>query len=337
MLHSLAAVTLLSLALVPAWADEPWTVDDQGRVRIRAREIPTELRNAWPPEWEDEFIERTNQSLRASDVKPGKYGGTFFENEKASYPAAFIGLLKGQRNEALKFLQQEDDAAWSKKLTMGVDWFPSFTLRGQTRKYFFFGELLHPEYRQRMRESAKIWTAEDPLRRPNEFWIPPEQRKARRMGAEGWTPEHHNSWVDVRGTDNLRAMREQAIFLMAEETGNTATAAAAKQRIREYVTALYTTGMPEWDSANYLSHGLTGWLPLYDFAKDREARALAKAALDFVCASAAVKYYRGCWAGPNIRDYGNIGALPDPRGSFGITLGDTVKRHGHRTEISCTS
>jgi hypothetical protein len=291
-------------------------VDAKGRVIVTPPAVPAELRNEWPPEWEEQFVERTNQSLRAADVKPGKYGGTFFENEKASYPAALIGLLKGQRKEALKFLQQDDDAAWSKKLTLGVDWFPAFTLRGQTRKYFFFGSVLDPAYRQRMFDSAKIWTAEDPLRRPNEFWLSPEARKARGMTAEGWTPEFHNSWVDVRGTDNLRAMREQAIFLMAEETGNAATAAAAKRRIREYVAALYSTGMPEWDSANYLNHALTGWLPLYDFAKDPEARALAKAALDFVCASAAVKYFRGSWAGPSIRDYGNIGPHAGAAGEF---------------------
>lgn len=136
------------------------------------------------------------------------------------------------------------------------------------------------------------------------------------MGGEGWTPEYHNSWVDVRGTDNLRAMREQAIYLMAMETGNRAAAEASLSRIRAYATALYQTGMPEWDSPNYLNHALTAWLPLYDFAEDRAVRALAKALLDHICTAAAIKYYRGSWAGPGIRDYGNIGPHAGAAGEF---------------------
>jgi hypothetical protein len=287
-------------------------VDDKGRV-IMAHPV---VKSDWPADWEEQFVNRTNASLQAADIRTGKYGGTFFENEKSSYPNALIGLLKGQQKEALAFLQQEDDAAWSKELTMGVDWFPAFTLRTQTRKYFQFGGLLDADYRRRMFESAKVWSQEDPLGRKNPFWLSPEQRKAKGMTGEGWTPEFHNSWVDVRGTDNLRAMREQAIFLMAEETGNKPVAAAAKKRIREYAAALYSSGMPEWDSPNYLNHALTGWMPLYEFAKDPEAKALAKAILDFVSTSAAIKYFRGSWAGPGIRDYGNVGPHAGAAGEF---------------------
>ena len=317
------ALTLIILWLTAgSAAGERWTTDAAGRVVVTPGPLEAAWRNAWPAEWEGAVVERTNASLRASDIQPGKYGGTFFENEKASYPAAFIGLLKGQRAEARAFLQQEDDAAWSRELTLGVDWFPAFTLRGQTRKYFFFGDALDPDYRRRMAESAGIWTALDPLGRANPFWLTPDQRRERGLVGEGWTPQFHNSWVDIRGTDNLRVMREQAIFLMAEETGQAGTAAAAKARLREYVNALYSTGMPEWDSANYLNHALTAWLPLYDFARDREVTAMAKAALDFLSASAAVKYFRGSWAGPSLRDYGNIGPHAGAAGEFWHYFGD---------------
>jgi len=308
---------LLMIAVVGmARGGDPWKTDGGGRVVFAHDDLPVELRNEWPAEWEEGFVERTNASLRASGIEAGKYGGTFFENEKSSYPNAIIGLLKGQRKEALAFLQGEDDAAWSKELTMGVDWFPAFTIRSQTRKYFQFGGLLEPGYLARMKESARVWTAEDPLGRKNRFWVRPEERRSRGMGGEGWTPEYHNSWVDVRGTDNLRAMREQAIYLMAEETCNRETMAAALKRIREYAEALYASGMPEWDSPNYLNHALTSWLPLYDFAKDREVRKMAKAMLDYVSVSAALKYWRGSWAGPGIRDYGNIGPHAGAAGEF---------------------
>jgi len=316
---SAATPTCRAATPSPTANDERVTTDAQGRIRIYALPVALAFRNDWPPAWEKNFVDRVNASLQASDIQPGKYGGTYFENEKASYPQAFIGFLKGQRKEALKFLQQEDDAAWSKQLTLGVDWYPSFTIRGQVRKYFFFGQYLEPAYRRRMFDSAKLWTEVDPLRRPNPFWKPPAQRA--KVG-EGWTPEYHNSWVDVRSTDNLRAMREVAVYLMAEETGNLATAELYKERLRAYVTALYQTGMGEWDSANYLSHGLTAYLQLYDFAQDPEVKLLAKAHLDWTCTAAAVKYYRAAWAGPNIRDYGNIGPHDGASGEFWHYFGD---------------
>jgi len=312
-LLAISAVVCCAAGPSPVARDERVTTDARGRVVCHPLPLEEKFRNPWPAEWEDQFVDRVNASLQASDIQPGKYGGTFFENEKASYPQAFIGFLKGQRAEAIKFLQQEDDAAWSKKLTLGVDWFPSFTIRSQVRKYFFFGQYLEPSCRQRMFDSARTWTERDPLRRPNEFWIPPDKRQSQ---SEGWTPEFHNSWVDVRSTDNLRAMREVSVYLMAEETGNAETARIYKDRIREYIAALYTTGMGEWDSANYLSHGLTAYLPLYDFARDPEVKLLAKAHLDWVCTAAAVKYFRSAWAGPNIRDYGNIGAHDGAAGEF---------------------
>ena len=139
---SAATPTCRAATPSPTANDERVTTDAQGRIRIHALPVALAFRNDWPPAWEKNFVDRVNASLQASDIQPGKYGGTYFENEKASYPQAFIGFLKGQRKEALKFLQQEDDAAWSKQLTLGVDWYPSFTIRGQVRKYFFFGQYL---------------------------------------------------------------------------------------------------------------------------------------------------------------------------------------------------
>jgi hypothetical protein len=215
----LTCVTLASRAAEPSptATDERVSNDARGRILIHALPVAPEFRNAWPADWEEAFVDRVNASLAASDIRPGKYGGTFFENEKASYPQAFIGFVKGQRKEALRFLQQDDDAAWSKQLTLGVDWFPCFTIRGQVRKYFFFGQYLEPAYRRRMFDSARLWTEVDPLRRPNPFWKSPDQRP--RTG-EGWTPEYHNSWVDVRSTDNLRAPKKQATWPRLGSTRN---------------------------------------------------------------------------------------------------------------------
>jgi len=281
--------------------------------------VPDGLRNVWPAAWEREFQARVEQTIRYFDTGgKGRYGTTYFESEKSSYPRAMFDFLAGHRKQALAFLQSEDaDANRWHTHTLGIDLYPCFTLKGQVRKYFLFGPLLDPEYRQRMYEAAKIWTTEDPAERPHPIF-------GRGRGGEGWTPEIRGFWVDRRSTDNLRIMREVAVYLFAEETGNHPTQQRYREKLTDYVVSLYRLGMSEWDSENYLSHTVTAWLNLYDFAKDEKMKALAKAALDWLCTAAALKYYRGGMLGPCARDYGGgnvvFGALSSH--AFYLWFGD---------------
>jgi hypothetical protein len=169
------------------------------------------------------------------------------------------------------------------------------------RKYFYFGPLLDPAYRPRMFDGAKAWTEQDPLRRPH---------YAFKQRGPGWGPDVMNSWVDVRSTENLFLMRVTSVYLMAEETRNAATRDKYKRILLDYVAALYRVGMGEWDSENYHGHSIAPLLNLYDFARDEDVKRAAKAALDFVCATGAVKYYRGGFNGPTKRDYNH----PQPFG-----------------------
>ena len=121
---------------------------------------------------------------------------------------------------------------------------------------------------------------------------------------EQWEPNVRGSWVDGRNTPNLRAMRDTSVYLMAEETGNEMTRLLYKDKLRHYVWLLYQVGMGEWDSENYLPHSITPFLNLYDFAKDPDVRLLAKAALDWLVMSGALKYYHGGFGGPTLRDFG---------------------------------
>ena len=121
-------------------------------------------------------------------------------------------------------------------------------------------------------------------------------------------------------------MREVAVYLMAEETGNEETRLLYKKKLQRYVGALYNIGMGEWDSENYLGHTFAPYVNLYDFAKDPEVKKLAKAALDWISAAAAVKYYRGGWGGPNKRDYGgsNVVFASSAARTFSLYFGDTT-------------
>lgn len=295
-LGCLAAVLVLAAAV---HADERVRVEN-GKVIVTPVPLEKRFLNPTTPEYEKELLERSNHAIAFHKGKP--YGNTYFENEKNSYPVAMLDFLAGNREKALATLQANDNEPWN-AYTLRVDFYPSFTLKGQVRKYFFFGPYLAPEYRKRMLDAAKIWTETDPLRRK----IPGFEKKQPGPPV-GWTPDQHNSAVDVRMTDNLRAMREVGVYLFAEEAGNEATRQIYKERIRKFAVDTFMVGHGEWDSNNYLSHTFTAYLGLYDYAKDPEVKLLAKAALDFMAASAAVKYYRADFGGPSKRDYG--GKLP---------------------------
>ncbi|MEM9808953.1 MAG: hypothetical protein AAF959_27175 [Cyanobacteria bacterium P01_D01_bin.56] len=227
--------------------------------------------------------------LQLTAVDP--YGSIAYEYEKNSYPLAMADVLWGQQSAALDFLQQIDPQATE---TQGVDLLSGFTLKGQIRKYFYFGDQLDPDYRQRMWDAMYEFTLSDPLIRtanpPRKFWS--------RSKDDCETP------VDCRNTDNLRAMRDTSVYLMAEETGNEATRLIYKQYLERYVSTLLDIGMGEWDSPVYHGHTTSAYLNLYDFTQDPEVKQLAQDALDWLYRSAAIKYWRGSWNGPAKRTQG---------------------------------
>ncbi|GDY11729.1 hypothetical protein LBMAG53_06070 [Planctomycetota bacterium] len=120
----------------------------------------------------------------------------------------------------------------------------------------------------------------------------------------GWDPGTRGGWVDWRNTDNLRAMREVSVYLFSEETGNDLLRRVYKERIRRSAKGFFSVGNGEWDSPAYIGLTVIGYLALYDFAKDREVRLLAKGILDYIATATALKHFRAGASGPNTRDYG---------------------------------
>ncbi|MDA0268303.1 MAG: hypothetical protein O2890_08180 [Cyanobacteria bacterium] len=219
-------------------------------------------------------------------AQPDTHGSIAYEYEKNSYPLALADVLAGnQADQALAFLQQPDPEA---DATLGIDLYSSFVLKLQIRKYFAFGDELDPAYRDRMFQAMAQLTATDPLEQeaasPRKFW--------------SGSTDDCTTQVDCRNTDNLRAMRETSLYLIAEETGNEATRQIYKAHLERYVSTLLDIGMGEWDSPTYHGHTTTAYLNLYDFAQDPEVKQLAQSALDWLFHSAALKYWRGTWTGP---------------------------------------
>lgn len=271
------------------------------------------IETRWTSPMEAEFQRLSQQAIQK--LAGSNYGTTAFEQEKKSYPRAMMDFLAGNHQKAIAFLQSEDADVHRNSHTLGIDFYSSFTLKGQVRKYFYFGKYLDPSYRQRMKRAMAILTAQDPLKRtfsnPRRFWEK--------------SIDNCKTWVDCRNTDNLKAMRDVAVYLFAEETGNQQTRLTYKERLQRNIRTLYQIGQGEWDSENYLGHTITAYLNLYDFAQDHEVKSLAKSALDWLFTSGALKYWRGAFGGPSKRDYsnGNCVWCALATGELGLYFGDS--------------
>jgi hypothetical protein len=328
-LGTLAVVVVLSIAEPEVRADEPWTLEKmvtrnaKGERVFHALPVDERFENPAPQGYEDEFQKRAGRIVDAQDAVKANAGNTYFENEKRSYGYLMAHAIGSKGQTAVDDLQREDAQAgdWHKE-TAGIDYYAAFTLKHQMRKYFYFGDLLKPEYRQRMFDGAKSWTAKDPMRRPHHTYVPGQ--------TQGWGPDVKNSWVDVRSTENLFLMRVTSVYLMAEETGNKQVTEAYKQLLLQYTATLYRIGIGEWDSENYHGHSIAPLCNLYDFAKDEDVKLAAKACLDFFAAAGAVKYYRGGFNGPTKRDYNHPqpfgGSAP---GMLWVWFGDAPRDNTH--------
>ncbi len=125
-----------------------------------------------------------------------------------------------------------------------------------------------------------------------------------------WDPKVRGFVVDARNTDNLRAMREVAVYLMAERTGNELTRRVYKAKLLRTALQFWNVGMGEWDSEAYVGHTFAAYLNLYDFAEDPEVKGYAKAILDYLSLTMATKYFHAGWGGPVKRDYDNVEPWP---------------------------
>ncbi len=195
-----------------------------------------------------------------------------------------------------------------------------------------------PEKRPETREQWHDWWSriadggwmvfEEYERRCNPFPHPKHGIGTGPVGA-AWDPKVRGMRADARNTDNLRAMREGAVYLFAEKTGNEPVRKLYKEKVRQNARKYLAVGNGEWDSEGYLGHTIAAYTNLYAFAKDKEVRGYAKAILDYLHLSAAKKYYRGCWGGPVKRDYGNAQPFSGSASLTHLFFGDSPGKNPH--------
>lgn len=298
---------------------------------VHADDVPEPygLDSHWPQPWQEAFEQRRRSTIAALSGSE-RYGNKLFDNERYSYPRAMFDLLAGREEPAIAFLQAGDDRTDWHRMTEGIDFFACFTLLYQTRKYFHFQDYFPRGYRQRMYRAANLWTQQDPYLRESPVYHGNARPDAAPLlpGAGPWSPENQNSWVDVRSSDAMRAMRQTSVYLFAETTGNDAVRDLYRQRITDYVRSLYHTGSGAWDSPDDLGWIFCAYLNLYDFADDPHMQLLARAALDWISATVAAKYYHGMSAGPASLDNNS----PYPFGGITTSLLALYFTEGERLE-----
>jgi hypothetical protein len=151
-----------------------------------------------------------------------------------------------------------------------------------------------------------------------------------------WQPAVRGMRADARNTDNLRGMRESAIYLFAERTGHELIRKLYKDRLQRTANSFFSVGNGEWDSPTYHPHMICAYLNLYAFAQDESVRKTAKAILDFSYAAGGLKYWRGAWIGPNKRDYGNYAPMQAAGAYFWLHFGDAAMPHHHHADLVWT-
>ena len=179
-----------------------------GTIRVAHPPIPKEHANKpWPEELEAAFSKRASHLVSLSKA-PARVSTTG-EHEKWTYPALMFNYLAGLTEHALKGLQAPDQQAGDHRGTDGFDFYWCFTLKGQARKFFYFGDELGPDYRKAMLEGARKWTADDP--KPSLELIHLLSRPDPELKA--WALERlHAMWRPGSGLGQLAERSQNALF-----------------------------------------------------------------------------------------------------------------------------
>jgi hypothetical protein len=112
------------------------------------------------------------------------------------------------------------------------------------------------------------------------------------------------------GTENHRFMSRCSGYVWAEyldarfpDEGFDEHKAWLSDWLTAQTRKFYTVGQGEYDSSTYVGFSAASWANVYDFADDPDMRDLARAALDWLAAAYARKYFHGLNAGPEARGF----------------------------------
>ncbi|MCU0396067.1 MAG: hypothetical protein MUF29_09155 [Chitinophagaceae bacterium] len=114
----------------------------------------------------------------------------------------------------------------------------------------------------------------------------------------------------AEGTENHISMSKTSGYLYAQFAqehfaGRFPDASARlkqmKQWVLDWARRIFYAGTGEFNSAIYQAYHIIGWLNLYDFARDAEVKAAARAVLDYYSSEMALHYVQAMSGGSDLR------------------------------------
>lgn len=123
--------------------------------------------------------------------------------------------------------------------------------------------------------------------------------------------DSYNAWT-CEGTENHINMSRTSGYLFAQAAleypkqfpDAPSRMAQMKNWMQQWSKKLYEVGNGEWNTGIYEAYHVVGWLNVYDFAKDPEVKAIARAVLDYYSAEMALHYSYGVLGGAEMRGNG---------------------------------
>jgi len=123
--------------------------------------------------------------------------------------------------------------------------------------------------------------------------------------------DSYNAWT-AEGTENHINMSRTSGYLFAQyaleyedmKVEAEQRLAQMKEWIKWWSKTIFNYGTGEWNSSIYETFNLIGWLNLYDFAEDKEVKAIARAVLDFYSLEMALHWNFGVSGGAEMRGSG---------------------------------
>ncbi|MFW5877604.1 MAG: hypothetical protein ACOCUP_00685 [bacterium] len=128
--------------------------------------------------------------------------------------------------------------------------------------------------------------------------------------------DSYNPWT-CEGTENHINMSRTSGYIFAEQMLDYPDIFpdAEKWRImmkdwlRYYARRVIETGSGEFNASTYGVFNIIGFLNLYDFAKDKEVKELAKNILDYYACELALHHFQGMTSGPESRGAPSLNSL----------------------------
>ncbi|MFP4215527.1 MAG: hypothetical protein ACLFVH_06320 [Phycisphaerae bacterium] len=119
------------------------------------------------------------------------------------------------------------------------------------------------------------------------------------------------NWMHIMtrgGTENHGFMHRTSGYIFSEYIPGPYKGDRANQQWLEdwligQVRKFYSAGQGEYDSSTYVVFTAAGWTNVYDFTRREKMKKFSRAALEWLAAAQAVKYFHGCNVGPEARGF----------------------------------